>query len=94
MFGARVRVGDGSIADIELDDDGDGVLVWPGPGVDNRVSSIFSARVTRSGVFRTPKVVSVTGEAPSVEGSATGAVVAVWSRGTGEYTRVQLSAGP
>ncbi len=94
VFRDRVRVGKGAMSDIELDDDGNGVLVWLAPGVDNRVSSIFSAKVTRAGVFREPKVVSVTGGTPSVDGSADGDVVVVWKRGRGEYDGVQFAAGP
>src|SRR6266487_1106512 len=46
---------------VRVDDDGDGIVVWQGKGINGSVSSVRVRQVTRSGTFGTEQVVASNG---------------------------------
>jgi hypothetical protein len=70
----------GRLHSVAVDDDGDGVVVWQGEGINHSVGSIRARRVTKAGAFATEQLVEPTGEMPKVAVSPTGGALLAWER--------------
>lgn len=76
---------------VHLDDDGDGVVVWHGEGVDGSSASVRALRVTRAGGFEDPEVVAPNGKFPVAAVSPDGDAIVAWERRFQVDLRIQVS---
>ena len=84
----------GRLHTVRLDDDGDGVVVFEGQGVDGSVGSIRARRVSQSGTFATSQLIAASGVSPVVAVSPGGRAIVGWERRFVVDLRVQSSVGP
>jgi hypothetical protein len=76
---------------VHLDDDGDGVVVWHGEGVDGTAASVRALRVTRAGGFEDPEAVAPAGKYPVAAVSPDGDAIIAWERRFQVDLRIQVS---
>jgi hypothetical protein len=84
----------GRMHTVRLDDDGDGVVVYEGQGINGSVGSIRARRVSRSGTFATAQVIAESGVSPVTAVSPGGRAIVGWERRFSVDLRVQSSVGP
>jgi hypothetical protein len=84
----------GRLHTVRVDDDGDGVVVWQGEGIDGSVGSVRARRVTRTGAFGAPQVVAPTGVFPTLAVGPTGGAMILWERRFQVDLRIQASVAP
>jgi hypothetical protein len=84
----------GRLHTVRLDDDGDGVVVYEGAGINNSVGSIRVRRVSRSGTFAPSQVIASAGVAPVAAVSPGGRLLLGWERRFQVDLRIQSSVGP
>jgi hypothetical protein len=84
----------GRLHTVRVDDDGDGVVVWQGEGIDGSVGSVRARRVTRTGAFGTAEVVASTGVSPTAAVTPAGGAVIAWERRFQVDLRIQVSVDP
>jgi hypothetical protein len=94
-LGSYVRLSTyGRLHTVRLDDDGDGVVVYEGQGINNSVGSIRVRRVSRSGTFAASELIAAAGVAPVAAVSPGGRTLLGWERRFQVDLRIQSSAGP
>jgi hypothetical protein len=94
-IGASVRLSTyGRLHTVRLDDDGDGVVVYEGQGINGSVGSIRARRVSQSGTFATSQVIAESGVSPVTAVSPGGRAIVGWERRFQVDLRVQSSVGP
>ncbi len=76
---------------VRVDDDGDGVVVWQGEGVEGTSASVRARRVTRAGGFGDPEVVAPAGKYPVAAVSPDGDAMIAWERQLQFGVRIQVS---
>jgi hypothetical protein len=84
----------GRLHSIRVDDDGDGVVVWQGKGINGSVGSVRARRVTQTGAFGTAQVVASTGVNPTLAVTRVGGAMIAWERRFQVDLRIQVSVGP
>jgi hypothetical protein len=84
----------GRLHTVRLDDDGDGVVVYEGQGINGSVGSIRARRVSQSGTFATSQVIAESGVSPVTAVSPGGRAIVGWERRFQVDLRVQSSIGP
>jgi hypothetical protein len=84
----------GRLHSVRVDDDGDGVVVWEGRGINGSVGSVRARRVTQSGTFGTAQVVASTGVSPTTAVTPVGRAIIAWERRFQVDLRIQVSVGP
>lgn len=84
----------GRLHTVAVDDDGDGVVVYQGQGIDGSVGSIRVRRVTQSGTLGPEQVVASIGESPTMAVTPTGGAMIAWERRFQVDLRIQVSVGP
>jgi hypothetical protein len=70
----------GRINSARVDDDGDGVLVWEGEGIDGAAASVRARRVGRDGALGPEHVIVGNGRSPHVAVTPTGGALIAWER--------------
>lgn len=70
--------------EVALDDDGDGIVVWKN-GSGGSTTPIGSRKVSRSGVWSSPRTLSDDGNAPDVGAQRNGSFAVVWMHGKYPY---------
>jgi hypothetical protein len=84
----------GRLHTVRVDDDGDGVVVWQGAGIDGSVSSVRARRVTRTGALEEPEVmVAASGVSPTVAVTPVGGALVAWERRFQVDLQIQVSVG-
>jgi hypothetical protein len=81
----------GRLHSVGVDDDGDGVVVWQGEGIDGSVGSVRARRVTQTGAWGTAEVVASTGVFPKVAVTPVGGAMIAWERRFQVDLRIQVS---
>ncbi|SCG63690.1 hypothetical protein [Micromonospora coxensis] len=81
----------GRMHSVRVDDDGDGIVVWQGQGIDGSVSSIAARRVNRSGTFGATQVVVPNGTMPTAAVTPGGRAAVAWQRRFQVDLQVQAS---
>ena len=84
----------GRLHSVGVDDDGDGVVVWQGEGIDGSVGSVRARRVTQTGALGTAEVVASTGVSPKVAVTPVGDAMIAWERRFQVDLRIQVSVDP
>jgi hypothetical protein len=84
----------GRLHSVGVDDDGDGVVVWQGEGIDGSVGSVRARRVTQTGALGTAEVVASTGVFPKVAVTPVGGAMIAWERRFQVDLRIQVSVDP
>lgn len=84
----------GRLHSVGVDDDGDGVVVWQGEGIDGSVGSVRARRVTQTGALGTAEVVASTGVFPQVAVTPVGGAMIAWERRFQVDLRIQVSVDP
>jgi hypothetical protein len=84
----------GRLHSVRVDDDGDGVVVWQGEGIDGSTGSIRARRITQTGTFGTPHVVAPTGVSPVAAITPTGTALLAWERHFQVDLQIQSSTSP
>ncbi len=79
---------------VRVDDDGDGIVVWQGKGINGSVSSVRARQVTKSGTFGTEQVVASNGQFPTTAVNTVGRGIVAWERRFQVDLRIQVSVGP
>jgi hypothetical protein len=79
---------------VRVDDDGDGIVVWQGKGINGSVSSVRARQVTKSGTFGTEQVVASKGQFPTTAVNTVGRGIVAWERRFQVDLRIQASVGP
>ncbi|MEV0805381.1 hypothetical protein [Micromonospora sp. NPDC050200] len=82
----------GRLHTVRVDDDGDGIVVWQGKGVDNSVGSVEARRVTQSGTFGPTQVIVAIGVNPTAAVTPAGRAVAAWERRFQVDLQIQVSS--
>jgi hypothetical protein len=94
-IGSPVRLATyGRLHTVRLDDDGDGVVVYEGQGINGSVGSIRARKVSRSGTFATAQVIAASGVSPATAVSPGGRAIVGWERRFQVDLRIQSSIGP
>jgi hypothetical protein len=93
--GETVRVTTyGRLHTVRVDDDGDGVIVWQGRGV-NDTPNVRARRISQwGGLGATSQLVAGIGRYPVIAVSPTGRAIVAWERGFQFDVRIQASVGP
>lgn len=84
----------GRLHTVRVDDDGDGVIVWMGKGLDGATYSVRARRISQWGGLGTTQVIAGNGRYPTVAVSADGRAIAAWERRFIVDLRIQASVGP
>jgi hypothetical protein len=84
----------GRLHSVRVDDDGDGVVVWQGQGINGSVGSVRVRRVTQAGTVGTAQVIASIGESPTTAVSPVGGAIVAWERRFQVDLRIQVSVGP
>ena len=84
----------GRLHTVAVDDDGDGVVVYQGRGINGSVGSVRVRRVTPSGTLGPEQVVTSIGESPMTAVTPTGGALIAWERRFQVDLRIQVSVGP
>ncbi|MEH1059254.1 hypothetical protein V6U89_29105 [Micromonospora sp. CPCC 206171] len=84
----------GRLHTVRVDDDGDGIVVWQGKGLNNSVGNVEARRVTQSGTFGTTEVIVGIGVNPTVAVTPAGRPVAAWERRFQVDLQIQVSSDP
>src|SRR6266542_1885087 len=79
---------------VRVDDDGDGIVVWQGKGINGSVSSVRARQVTKSRTFGTEQVVASNGQFPTTAVNTVGRGIVAWERRFQVDLRIQVSVGP
>ncbi|HKA67616.1 MAG TPA: hypothetical protein VKG85_00720, partial [Actinomycetes bacterium] len=84
----------GRLHTVRVDDDGDGVIVWQGRGI-NSTPTVRARRISRwGGLGPTSLLVAGIGRYPTMAVSPTGRAIVAWERGFQADQRIQVSVGP
>jgi len=94
--GAAVRVTTyGRLHTIRVDDNGDGVIVWQGKGLNGASDSVLARRISQYGrLGATSEVIAGNGRYPTIAVSPTGRAIVAWERRFQVDLRIQASVGP
>ncbi|MEV0722277.1 hypothetical protein AB0I37_05810 [Micromonospora purpureochromogenes] len=84
----------GRLHTVRVDDDGDGIVVWQGKGLNNSVGSVEARRVTRSGTFGTTEVIVAIGVDPTAAVTHEGRAAVAWERRFQVDLQIQVSVDP
>ncbi|MBM0255661.1 hypothetical protein [Micromonospora sp. 4G55] len=84
----------GRLHSVRLDDDGDGIVVWQGKGLNNSVGSVEARRVTQSGTFGATEVIVGIGVDPTVAVTHEGRAAVAWERRFQVDLQIQVSIDP
>jgi len=84
----------GRLHTVAVDDDGDGVVVYQGQGINGSVGSVRVRRVTPSGALGPEQVVASIGVSPTTAVTPTGGALIAWERRFQVDLRIQASIGP
>jgi hypothetical protein len=84
----------GRLHTVRVDDDGDGVVVWQGRGINGTVGSVRARPLTQSGTFGTGQVVASNGVYPTAAVAPDGRALLAWERRFQVDLRIQASVGP
>ncbi|MFC8618154.1 hypothetical protein ACFT9M_17295 [Micromonospora purpureochromogenes] len=84
----------GRLHSVRLNDDGDGIVVWQGKGIDNSVGSIAARRVTRSGTFGATELIVAIGTDPTAAVTREGRAAVAWQRRFQVDLQIQVSVDP
>lgn len=84
----------GRLHQVRVDDDGDGVVVWQGRGLNGTVNNIRARRVTQWGTLGTTQVITANGASPTTAVSPNTRIIVAWERGFRADVRIQASVGP